>query len=98
MGYRQLSPLPIINGGTNTETLVNTNGTIIFDGTSIATINPGTVGQVLTSGGGVAPSFQTFAGGITTLDGDTGSATGSTITIAGGSNMTTSATGSALTV
>lgn len=37
-------------------------------------------------------------GGITTLDGDTGSATGSTVTIAGGSNITTSATGSTLTV
>lgn len=38
------------------------------------------------------------SGGITTLDGDTGSATGSTVTIAGGSNITTSATGSTLTV
>jgi len=99
MGYRQKSPLPIINGGTNTETLTNINGTIIFDGTSLATVTPGTAGWLLTSNGASAPTFQAApAGGIVTLDGDTGSATGSTVTIAGGSNITTSAAASTLTV
>jgi hypothetical protein len=37
-------------------------------------------------------------GGITTLNGDSGSATGSTVTISGGTNITTSATGSTVTV
>lgn len=100
MGYRQRSPLPIINGGTNTETLTNTNGTLVYNGTSVATVAPGTAGFVLTSNGaGSVPSYQTAgSGGIVILDGDTGAATGTTVTIAGGSNMTTSATGTTLTV
>jgi len=50
-----------------------------------ANFGTGTAGQVLTSNGeGVAPTFQAAAGGgITTLDGDTGSATGSTVNVLG---------------
>lgn len=38
------------------------------------------------------------AGGITTLDGDSGSATGATVTIAGGTGISTSAAGSTVTI
>lgn len=60
----------------------------------------GTSGQVLTSAGaGALPTWQTpSASGISTLDGDTGSATGSTVDIVGGIGITTSATGSAVTI
>jgi hypothetical protein len=37
-------------------------------------------------------------GGISTLDGDSGSATGATVTIAGGSNISTSASGATVTI
>ena len=59
-----------------------------------------TAGWVLTANGaGTAPTFQANAGGgIGTLAGDSGSATGATVTIAGGTNITTSAAAATLTV
>lgn len=59
-----------------------------------------TAGYVLTANGaGNAPSFQAAAsGGITTLAGDSGTATGSTVTITGGSNLTSSATSATVTI
>ena len=98
MAYKQISPMAIIEGGTNTDTFVDTNGTVIFDGTKLVTVFPGTVGQVFTSGGASAPSFQDFAGGITTLDADTGSAVGPIVNVIGAGSITTSATGSTLTI
>lgn len=98
MAYKQISPIEIIEGGTNTDNFVDTNGTVIFDGTKLITIFPGNVGQVLTSGGGAAPSFQDFAGGITSLHGDSGSTTGSIVNVIGAGSITTSATGSTLTI
>lgn len=60
----------------------------------------GSSGNVLTSNGaGALPSWQAASGGgITTLAGDSGTATGSTVTIAGGSNITTSASSATVTV
>jgi hypothetical protein len=61
----------------------------------------GTSGQVLTSNGaGALPTFQAAAsGGITTIDGDSGSVTGSTVTITGGTTgLTTSGSSSTLTL
>lgn len=54
------------------------NGIGVFSG-----LDGSTIGKVLTSNGtGVAPSFQAASsGGITTIDGNTGSVTGSTITL-----------------
>jgi len=99
VGYKQRTAIAIVEGGTNTDTFTNTNGTVIYNGTNLATVFPGVAGQVLTSGGASAPSFQNFTGaGITTLDGDTGSTSDLTVLIAGGSNITTSATASTLTV
>lgn len=59
-----------------------------------------TAGYVLTANGaGTAPTFQANSGGgIGTLNGDSGSATGPTVTIAGGTNLTSSATSSTLTM
>jgi hypothetical protein len=63
MAYKRKSPLPIAEGGTNNQTMANTNGTVIYDGTSLSTINPGTSGYVLTSmGAGIAPAFNPAAG------------------------------------
>jgi hypothetical protein len=71
---------------------------------SIASV--GTVGQVLTSNGAAAlPTFQAAGGGITTLAGDSGTATGSTVTFDGtpltggnGSTVGFSAAGSTVTL
>jgi hypothetical protein len=57
------NPIGINSGGTNTASFANTNGTVYYDGTKLATISPGTTGQVLLSNGaGSPPSFQTVAG------------------------------------
>jgi hypothetical protein len=65
-GITPVIPLPIADGGTNTTSFSNTNGTVYFDGTELATVNPGTSGQVLTSNGaGSAPTFQTVSPGGT---------------------------------
>jgi hypothetical protein len=60
----------------------------------------GNLGDVLTSGGAAtAPTWQAPAAtGITTLDGDSGSATGSTVTISGGTNLTSVAATSTVTI
>jgi len=75
--------MPIVEGGTNTSTLTTTDGVIYFDGTKLATTTAGTSGQVLTSNGpGVAPTYQASSA-ITTIDGDSGSVTGTTVTLSG---------------
>lgn len=87
-GKTSFTPYAVITGGTtSTNPLQNVVGL-------------GTAGQILTSNGaGALPSWQSStADGIITLDGDTGSATGATVTIAGGNNITTSAIGSILTI
>lgn len=78
------SPLPIIQGGTNATSMTTTDGVIYYDGTRLVTTAAGTSTYVLTSNGaGNAPTFQVSSGGsgITTLVGDTGTATGSSVTI-----------------
>lgn len=59
-----------------------------------------TAGWVLTANGsGTAPTFQANpADGIVTLAGDSGTATGATVTIAGGTNLTSSATSATVTI
>lgn len=77
-------------------------GVLVSDSSGVITdAATSTAGFILTSNGpSSAPTFQTNAGGagIGTLNGDSGSATGPTVTIAGGSNITTSATSATLTV
>lgn len=92
----------IAGGGTNATSMANTDGVVYYDGTRLVTTAVGSATQVLTSNGpGLAPTFQAAGGGgggITTLNGDSGSATGATVTIAGGSNISTSAAGSTVTI
>jgi hypothetical protein len=94
------TPVSIAHGGTNATSFVTTDGTIYYDGTRLVTTTTGTAGQVLTSNGaGVAPTYQSTTPGTTTFDGDSGSATPSAgvITMAGGHNITTAASGSTVT-
>ncbi len=77
------NPIPIANGGTNATSMTNTDGVVYFDGTRLVTTAVGTAGDVLTSNGsGVAPTFQAGGGGgggIVTINGNSGSVTGSTV-------------------
>jgi hypothetical protein len=63
----------------------NTPQVVLCDNAGkLAPISSSTAGFVLTSNGSATPSFQAAAvSGITTLDGDSGSATGSTVTLTG---------------
>ncbi len=62
-GVQPVSPLPIAQGGTNTTSFSEDYGTVYFDSVELATVDPGTAGQVLTSNGpGVAPSYQSSSG------------------------------------
>jgi hypothetical protein len=83
-------PVTIADGGTNATSFTTTDGVVYYNGTSLVTVaSTGTSGQVLTSNGvGVAPTFQSGGGGggIVTIDGTTGSVTGSTVTITGGTS------------
>jgi hypothetical protein len=66
------------------------NGVLISGTTGIPSwlANSGTPGYVLTANSGAPPSWQAGGGGsgITTIDGDTGSVTGSTVTFTGASS------------
>lgn len=76
-----------------TPTSANTPQVTLCDNAgNLTTIDSGTAAFVLTSNGTATPSFQAAAaGGITTIDGDAGSVTGSTVTISGGTTgLTTS--------
>ena len=77
------NPIPIANGGTNATSMATADGVVYYDGTRLVTTAAGTATQVLTSNGaGMAPTFQAAgSGGIGTIDGDSGSVTGSTVTI-----------------
>lgn len=69
MAYKQRSPLPIANGGTNATSMTNTDGVVYYSGTALATTAVGTAGQVLTSNGvGMAPTFQPSSGGVPTTN------------------------------
>lgn len=82
--------LVVANGGTGRAS--STAYAVICGGTtstaaqqSIAGV--GTSGQVLTSNGaGALPTFQTASGGVTTINGDSGSVTGSTVSVVTGNS------------
>jgi hypothetical protein len=91
MAYKRVSPQPVVEGGTGDSSLtayaVLTGGTTSTGAIqSIASV--GTSGQVLTSNGAAAlPTFQAAGGGgITTINGNSGSVTGSTVTITTGAS------------
>ncbi len=59
MAYKRQSPTPIAEGGTNTIVMNDNNGTVYYDGSSLATTNVGLATQVLTSNGAMmAPTYQ----------------------------------------
>lgn len=70
-----------VAGTTPQVVLCNTSG-------QLGAISSSTSGFVLTSNGAGAPSFQAASGGITTLNGNSGSATGSTVTVTTGTSNT----------
>lgn len=98
------NPVPIANGGTNATSMATTFGVNYFDGTRLVTTAVGTATHVLTSNGaGVAPTFQALpASGIGTIAGDSGTATGSTVTFnaatQAGATVNFSATGSTVSL
>lgn len=106
MSYKQISPLPVQQGGTNATTLANTNGTTYFDGTSVVTVAPGASGHVLTSSGpGGAPAYQSIdpsgTNVISFVDGNGGTTVAPVlrkIKILGGNGVTTTGAGDTLTV
>lgn len=63
MAYKRQSPMPLVEGGTNTISLPNTNSVSYYDGTKFTTAVAGNGGQVLTSNGVLAPTFQSIGGG-----------------------------------
>lgn len=63
MAYKEQSPLPIVEGGTNAKVMTTTDGVVYFDGTRLVTTGAGTSNQVLTSNGSAsAPTFQSRTG------------------------------------
>lgn len=103
MSYKQTSPIPILEGGTNTQSFVHAFGVAYYDGGSLNNIDPGISGYVLTSNGNSAPSFQSVSviGVVSSLNGDSGSATPSAgaITVSGGTiGLTTVGSGSSITL
>ncbi len=64
MAYKRISPMPIVEGGTNATSMTTTDGVVYYDGTRLVTTAVGTATNVLTSNGaGVAPTFQAASGG-----------------------------------
>lgn len=63
MAYKEKSPIPIIEGGTNASTMTTTDGVVYYDGSKLVTTSAGTSTQVLTSNGaGMAPTYQASSG------------------------------------
>jgi hypothetical protein len=98
------APLPVTSGGTGLATTVN-NGVFITGATGIPAwlANSATPGFVLTANAGAPPSWQsiTTEGAITTIDGDSGSASpaAGVLTISGGTTgLTTSGSVSTLSL
>ena len=75
-GTATINPTVNVSGATNHCVQIG-NAT-----NSLSSVTNGTTGQVLTATTGADPSWQNAAsGGIVTLDGNSGSATGSTVTV-----------------
>lgn len=95
------NPITVTEGGTGLSTATTAYGVVCAGTTATGALQVlsalGASGTVLTSNGASAlPSFQAAAGGgITTLAGDSGTATGSTVTLNANSNSGSSVTFSA---
>lgn len=71
------SVVPIAKGGTNNGSLaVSPGGVLYTDGSKVVNVGVGTSGQILTSAGASAPTWETPASsGVTSLNGQTGAIT-----------------------
>ena len=102
MGYKQVSPIPIIEGGTNNNGFPNPFGLAYYDGTKLNNIVPGTSGQILQSQGSSPAAWvdATAIGAVTVIDGNSGTATPSSgvVNIVGSGGITTSGSGATLTI
>lgn len=99
MAYKQKSPISIKEGGSNAISFDIDQGVMVYDGTRMVSIDTGSSGQILVSNGPtLRPAFQ--SGGTTsiTMNGDTGTATSSVFTVAGGTNVNTAMSGTTLSV
>jgi len=64
------------------STSISNFNVIYANSGSLVGVSPGTEGQVLTAHGSAAPTWENASGGgVTTIDGDSGSITGTTVTI-----------------
>ena len=92
--------LSVGSGGLNIPSFTTT-GALVSNASGVITdANANTAGYVLTSNGsGSVPTFQAASsGGISTIDGNTGSITGSTVTISGSGPISTSGTSATMTI
>jgi hypothetical protein len=51
MAYKRISPMPIVEGGTNAQSYTS-DGVVYYDGTKLNSTSAGTAGQILLSQGG----------------------------------------------
>lgn len=69
MGYKQVSPIPILEGGTNSVSFAFNHGVVVFEGLAQISIDPGLSGNVLTSNGPLLPpSFQASSPAFSWID------------------------------
>ncbi len=103
MAYKQQSPIPLAEGGTNALSFGFDNGVVVIQGSGQISISPGLANQVLMSNGVLLPpTFQTIsnAGAVTSVSGNAGSATPSSgvLTISGSGPISTSGASSTLSL
>lgn len=95
------NPIAVASGGTGASTMATTDGVCYYDGTKIVVTAAGTAAQILTSNGaGVAPTYQTSVSGVSTFHtgGSDATVAAGAITIAGGSNISTTGASSTVTI
>ena len=100
-GTMALTGLFLGNGSSSVTAITPANnGVLISSNAGVPSfLADGTTGQILTATTGSPPSWENApASGVTTIDGTTGSITGSTVTITGQDGMTTSCSGTTMTV
>ena len=91
MAYLRKYPIGIIQGGTNRATSTTTYGVVCGGTTSTGTLQTvsslGSSGQIITSNGSSSlPSWTTKSAHMSTINGNSGSATGHIITLTGSTN------------
>ena len=100
MSYKRITSVPVTEGGTGISSTTAyapvCGGTTTTGALQVASTGQSTAGFVLTStGSGSLPTWQAVAGGggVVTINGDSGSATGGTINLIGTTNQMETAAG-----